>query len=242
MKTLAEYVTEILRERGYEVEIVSDLELLASRGADGSTRIYLDNLAGDLARIESAAERDEKIEWFLRSLETGESATLVVLVKSDEWLESLPEQQASVVRRPIAADMHAVLARDEGERFSFVLDSDDEIGEDPFAAGVEGVLAIADPLEMCGDALKMLNCGGDYEASMLLADHVWDVMADHVDGDVIAAAPARDLLFVTGADDAAGLSQMEAAIRRVFDEEFSYRISRAMLRRKDGGWVVERVV
>lgn len=243
MDDLTEDVAKRARAAGFDVEVVGPGELLLSGNSLGETRVYLDNLSASLDAEDSDAERGDVIEAFVTGLVPGDSRTLVAIVKSEEWLEYATDKQLSPGQvRCVAGDLHAVLAWDEGTRISASKMSVEDLGDDPFAEGIKGVLAMSEPIEMSGDALKMLTCGGNYEASMLLVDDVWDFVAEHVDGDVIAAAPARDLLFATGSNSSVGLSEMEAAVRRVFEGDFSYRVSRAMLRRQDGGWTIERVV
>jgi uncharacterized protein YtpQ (UPF0354 family) len=52
----------------------------------------------------------------------------------------------------------------------------------------------------------MLSAGTDYVASLLLLDGVWDQLAEMVDGDLVAVAPARDTLLFTGANSSEGLA------------------------------------
>lgn len=54
-----------------------------------------------------------------------------------------------------------------------------------------------------------IAAGGDYEPSLLLLDDFCESMAAQVDGDLVACVPARDLLFLTGSQDAAGLADLK---------------------------------
>ena len=47
----------------------------------------------------------------------------------------------------------------------------------------------------------MLKAGGDYEASLLLFDDIWRDGQVKVDGDIVVAVPAKDVLLVTGSNN-----------------------------------------
>jgi uncharacterized protein YtpQ (UPF0354 family) len=57
--------------------------------------------------------------------------------------------------------------------------------------------------------LYMLGAGGDYEASLLLFDSIWSGLKEAVRGDVVVAIPSRDVLVVTGSEDAEGIQKMK---------------------------------
>ena len=239
---LAEEVCERFRALGFEAEVGGSDHVNLSGTPLGDARVNLANLASMVRDAESEEERTAEIDRFVKALQPSDERKLVTLVRSAAYLEELKDAELNPNQiQLIAGDLYAVMAWDEGPRISTYTISDEELGEDPFAIGSEGVLSSCGPVEMHGDHFKMITCGGDYESCLLLAD-IWDFVAEHVDGDVIAAVPARDLLFVTGANDAEGLTLMEAAIRRVFDEGMPHPISRAMLRRTGEAWALERDV
>ncbi len=60
------------------------------------------------------------------------------------------------------------------------------------------------------DGLWLFEAGGDYEASLLLADRLWTGGQIKVDGEVVAAVPAKDALIVTGSHNHAGLARLRA--------------------------------
>ncbi len=58
-----------------------------------------------------------------------------------------------------------------------------------------------------GDIL-LISAGGDYEASLLLIDDIWSGGQIKVDGDIVVAVPARDVLLVTGSRNRTGLKKV----------------------------------
>jgi uncharacterized protein YtpQ (UPF0354 family) len=81
----------------------------------------------------------------------------------------------------------------------------------------------------------MITADGSYESSLLLLDDLWskgDVPAK-VDGDVVVAIPARDLLFFTGSSNPAGVARLrELAAKYV--KQASYRLTAALFVYRDG--------
>lgn len=80
--------------------------------------------------------------------------------------------------------------------------------------------------------------GGYFEASLLLLDEVWAAVAPLVRGDVVAALPCRDLLFVTGALDAAGLEKVRGMADDARARGLEGQLSQQLLTRRDGAWCV----
>ncbi|MFO1436719.1 MAG: DUF1444 family protein [Verrucomicrobiaceae bacterium] len=66
--------------------------------------------------------------------------------------------------------------------------------------------------------VRMLTAGGDFEATLLLLPYVWDSVASMVQGDVVAAIPARDLIFFTGTGDREGLSEMRSLTSKMLEQ------------------------
>jgi len=74
---------------------------------------------------------------------------------------------------------------------------------------------------------------GMYESSLLLKDSLWRKGTFDVKGDIVVAIPARDKLFVTGSEDAAGLVKMKAGID-LAQSRTSYPLSSEMFVLREG--------
>ncbi len=83
------------------------------------------------------------------------------------------------------------------------------------------------------NGLYMMAAGGDYEASLLLFDGLWNGMKSEVQGDVVVAIPTRDLLVVTGSEDAEGIQRMKKIIEDV-TAKGSYRLTKKMFVCREG--------
>ena len=60
-----------------------------------------------------------------------------------------------------------------------------------------------------GKGTYMITAGGNYEASLLLVDPIWNKEDMQVNGDFIVGIPNRGLLFVTGSRDKKGISTIK---------------------------------
>ena len=74
------------------------------------------------------------------------------------------------------------------------------------------------------DGVSMLSAGGDYDASLLLVDEIWSGDMLKVDGEIVVAVPARNVLLFVPAADEARVKELKALVRRVF-AEYSYTLT-----------------
>jgi uncharacterized protein YtpQ (UPF0354 family) len=82
-----------------------------------------------------------------------------------------------------------------------------------------------------GPLVSMITAGGNYEASLLLVDDLWNGGTIKVEGDVVVAIPSRDLLLVTGSKTPGGIvklrelatQSLQKASYRLTDELFIYK-------------------
>lgn len=59
---------------------------------------------------------------------------------------------------------------------------------------------------------------------MLLLDDIWTGKNLAVKGDIVVSIPSRDMLLVTGSEDARGIEKVRQIAKRTFDEE-PYRLT-----------------
>jgi hypothetical protein len=81
--------------------------------------------------------------------------------------------------------------------------------------------------------------GGFFEASLLLLDEVWtEQMAPLLKGDPVVCVPFRDLVFVTGSDDEAGLERVGSLVANTQGQNLEHPLSPQVLVRREGQWRV----
>jgi len=63
----------------------------------------------------------------------------------------------------------------------------------------------------------VISAGGNYEPSLMLFDELWSGGQIKVDGEIVVAIPARDLLLVTGSNSQSGLRDMRKMIAKAME-------------------------
>jgi uncharacterized protein YtpQ (UPF0354 family) len=86
-------------------------------------------------------------------------------------------------------------------------------------------------------SLSMLLAGGNYEASFILYDSLWNKEQFPVKGDIIVYIPSRDLVLVTGSEDAEGLKQVRSIVYDP-ENEWPHIVSEKGFVRKGDAWEV----
>lgn len=234
---------------------VGELEVALTYGDDKSLTSYLDNA---YARYKTDPDAvDEILHDYVRSLgatfsagaDRHEAAALVPVIKDNQYLESMQalitaqrdaggNVPAAAYYERLNAELVVLYAFDS--EYSMAIASRQAIE----AAGVplpelrqlavDNLMARLPEITRQGDdTLSMLVAGGNFEASLLLVDALWNKDNFHVRGDIVAFVPSRDVLLVTGSDDADGLAQARRLIR---DNAWSYMISPQGFVRRDGTW------
>lgn len=107
-----------------------------------------------------------------------------------------------------------------------------------FVLALRNLKALLPEIE-CIDAggAWQLIAGGNYEASLILLDDLWDSATLPVVSDVVVAVPARDIVVFADKTDAFGVARVRE-IAAMSDSVFSYSISNRTFTRKDGRWIV----
>jgi hypothetical protein len=86
-------------------------------------------------------------------------------------------------------------------------------------------------------SIFVLFLDGNFEASLLLADQLWDdSLVGYVQAGFVIAVPARDVLAFTDAESSAGIAELRGVVARLFPTG-DHLISRNLYRRQSGRWV-----
>jgi len=242
-----------------EFERTADLELKV-RMADGASHsIFLDNAYNQYRR--DPGQRDEILETYIRSfLEVTSNreaainpSRIVPVIKDRGWMEGIQatlrerggneaDDLPAYVCDPYNSELAIFYAEDSPKNIRYLTEeSFAELGLDRATLREQSIGNLLDLISgyevMGGDGLYMVTAGGDYEASLLLIDQVWDSEAMPVDGDFVVAIPARDLLIVTGSENSEAIGRL----REMASESaasFSYSLTPVLFIRKDGAFEV----
>jgi uncharacterized protein YtpQ (UPF0354 family) len=83
-----------------------------------------------------------------------------------------------------------------------------------------------------------LFMNGNFEASVLLLDTVWDIsLAKHVKEEFVAAVPARDVLAFGDSSSPAAVAELRAIINRLASRGADHPLSTSLYCRKRGKWL-----
>ncbi len=94
-------------------------------------------------------------------------------------------------------------------------------------------------LEIRGDVtrLSMLSLDGNYEASLLLFDALWNKKQFPVNGNIVVFVPSRDTVLITGSKDKESLTKIDQIMHSP-DYSWSHIVTEVGFIRKDNEWQV----
>jgi uncharacterized protein YtpQ (UPF0354 family) len=247
-----------LMESGVFAEISNvendPLRLAVRTKAGSGSTMSLDNLLADVTRADPSGWQALLEQFVAATVESakaldGEKSSvpsrdqLVPLIKSISWLEALPAM--GLVTEPLAADRIIVFAFDRPQSMTYARAADLEalnISPDELRKLASENLRRRLPpaLNTRSDGKSFLFAiGGNFEASLLLIDEVWDQLTRQLPGDVIVCVLARDVCLVTSTGTPGGLESLLAARDRICAGSVppSNFISKSLLRREGNSWV-----
>jgi uncharacterized protein YtpQ (UPF0354 family) len=242
---------KLLQERlpGHRFEMTGDsaVKITTPQGRDSTT--FMDNAWVQYSR--DPQTRRDALERFVRTaVSLNEPSAppsperIVAMIKDAQYLAVFKDKDPNKVpySEHLCGDLWIVYAEDLPERIRTVqLRELAEIGvsgSDIRELATQNLRKVMAPTKQHGDGpWYMLTAGGDYTASLLLFDSLWDGLAESVDGDVVAVVPARDVLFFTGSSSVEGLAAIRERSEKVLNSG-NYLISGTLLVRREGRWDV----
>jgi uncharacterized protein YtpQ (UPF0354 family) len=230
------------------VAVKGELRLSIKKAVGGEQTLFLNNAYKDYAL--DPARFGEIVKRFAAAIAQSEKpaavldrARIVPVIKDRQWLVDYRNtlKAQGYEQEPLAESYNneivIVYAHDEPKRMRYLMAQEDiGIERDKLReAAVENLRRILPKIEMgiVGD-VSIISAGGDYDASLLLLDDIWSGGQIKVNGDIVVAIPARDVLLVTGSRSRNGLKAIrELAAKyvatephRLIDTLFVYRNGR----------------
>ena len=230
------------------VKIVGKRELSMKFTGGNEQKAFLDN-----AWIEAANNptgRVEIVRRYLKALtystESGLPNTnrIVPVIRGEAYVKQIAELGATTTNRivwePLAADLDVVYAIDGEGTITFLREDDwKQLGFDLPALrklAIQNLRRLMPELKRVGDGPTFMLVGnGNYESSLLLADGMWANEAKSINGEIVAAVPARDMLIFTGSQSPDGLKKLRQVVEEV-QKNSSHLISNTILVRRNGKW------
>jgi hypothetical protein len=169
---------------------------------------------------------------------------IVAVIKDKQWLADMQNglRAQGVQDVPDFAverfnnEQIIAYAQDDPARMRY-LTTAELAGEDRAALralAIGNLVRLLPKIEMqAGPQLSVITAGGDYEASLLLLDELWSGGQIKVEGDIVVAIPARDMLFITGSRNRAGLKALRELAAKAVAEE-SHRLTSTLFVYRNG--------
>jgi uncharacterized protein YtpQ (UPF0354 family) len=145
---------------------------------------------------------------------------IVPVIKERQWFEAMqrrgreqtPPQE--LVAEPLNSELVVVYAENRLGALR-ILSSRDDVGDRTRLrdAALTNLSRLLPKIEIRpgSDGVLLISAGGEFDASLLLADNLWSGGQVKVDGDIVVAVPAKDVLIATGSHNVPGLARLRAA-------------------------------
>jgi uncharacterized protein YtpQ (UPF0354 family) len=170
---------------------------------------------------------------------------IVPVIKDRPWLvevqDAFRKQDAALqpVFDEFSNELVVVYAEDRDNRTRYLTSAEDlGVARSGLRAlAVANLLRIMPKIEMRqhDNAFSMITSHADYGASLLLVDDIWSDGQIKVDGDIVVAAPAKDVLLVTGSRNRKGLQAVRAIAAELV--KGPYRLTETLFVYRKGGFV-----
>jgi uncharacterized protein YtpQ (UPF0354 family) len=197
--------------------------------------------------------RVQQVERFLRVMADPETRTsklpeitsIVPTIKDETYINlsrKSPNEGPMFVHEHFVADLWIVYAIDSTDAILTL--STTEFVELKLTLGelkhvaIENLKRMLPPIERHGEGpVYTLTAGSDYVASLLLFEDLWAEQAEVVDGEIVAAVPARGALLFTGNKSSHAILELRQSVAQL-TQTSGYLVSTTMLRRYPNGWKV----
>jgi hypothetical protein len=170
-----------------------------------------------------------------------EATQIVAMVKDSEYVGMFGPKFEDVTEH-LCGDLWIVYAQDLPDRMlTLKRETLNRVGIDDATLrklATENLRRIMPAAEQHGEGpWFLLTAGGDYTASLLLFEEIWEDLATSVDGDIVAVVPARDVLLFTGSNSHEGLKAIRERAAELVATG-NYIVSDTLIVRAGGRWEV----
>jgi uncharacterized protein YtpQ (UPF0354 family) len=184
--------------------------------------------------------------WFKKKKKNIDKATayLKADVEHASGAIEIPQEDMPVCTR-LADGLHVCYLIDSGDHYDYVqqrdLDQQGRTHDELHRLAVENLVQRIQGAESEVHDYQgafVFTMGGDFEASALIVDDLWDsAFRQFVEGDYLAALPARDLLMFCDSKSEEGISQLDQLVGRVEAEPISdHPLTNTLYVRRGGSW------
>jgi len=206
--------------KGIEIIAVAALEIKSKLGDSDEHRHFLDNCYQEYLRepknIKSIFQK--YINGYKAGYAPKEAVNLDIIlpiIKDQKFVNGLKGLNANFekihVFEKYNSELYIFYAEDKELSINYITQEDfqtlnislDELRE----KAIENFNKQVVMKKYGGDGYFMITAGGNYETSIILLN-IWEKENFEVDGNIVIAIPARDMLLVTGSKDSKNLHKM----------------------------------
>jgi uncharacterized protein YtpQ (UPF0354 family) len=153
-------------------------------------------------------------------------ARIVPIFKSQHWLKGLQQElqagrsdkELRMLSEPYNEELTIFYVEDRSGALRF-LTTEGDVGDRAklHELGLVNLRRLVSKIQLQpgDDGIFIMEAGGEYEASLLLANRMWSSGQIKVDGDIVAAVPVEDALLLTGSRNRAGVERLRALAKEV---------------------------
>jgi uncharacterized protein YtpQ (UPF0354 family) len=219
------------------VEIKAELELMIKAEDGRESKAFLHNAYSEYM-LASESQRPDIIRKYVAAFAEQQRlwpanvdrSRIVPVIKDRAWFAemeaTLKARGAGPPPEYVSEDFNDELmifyAEDTPSNIRYLVSKRlEEVGvarEGLRALAIANLAKLLPQIEVHSNPLvSMITAGGDYEASLLLVDDIWSKgrVPETVDGDIVAAIPARGRLFFTGSRNRAGIARLRELARKL---------------------------
>jgi uncharacterized protein YtpQ (UPF0354 family) len=235
-----------------EVQVIGELQLKIIAPNKVESAGYLENAYTQY--MLASDQKDSIINKYATSLvETAgcvsqpiDRSRIVPILKDNAWVEEInqnlkargKEKAVASVHEPYNEELTIVYAQDTPRNVQYL--TTEHLGELGLELKELRPLActnlkrlLPEPDIQVDNGIYRIKAGGDYDASLILLEDFWNFAKIDVDGELVAAVPARDFLLVTGSQDTVGMTRLKQLAQSIASKA-PYRLTpKLFVRRHD---------
>jgi uncharacterized protein YtpQ (UPF0354 family) len=239
--------------KGARVKIVAERELKLTLPDRTELTAYLDNAWAEAAK--HPTNRPEIVSRYLTALKAAEAGaaekadlldtnSIVAVIRDQRFVAQFDKlgvkATEKIISETLVADFKVLYALDQEGGIRYLTERD----RTTLNVSLPELrkLAMANLKRLLPEVNRhgtgpvfMIVADGNYEGSLLLADKLWEDQAQTVEGELVAAVPARDTLIVTGSKSKNGIATLRQIVARV-EKEGSHLITGTLIVRRNGRW------
>jgi uncharacterized protein YtpQ (UPF0354 family) len=234
-----------------QVKVTGPLEILITLADGSQLKSSLGNTWAEAAKNPDG--RADICRFYLKSVlaiakrEQGvvgaaETNSVVPTIKDDSFLQQFPKDASGhgMVSEQFVADLHIVYATDRDGIIAFLMEGDRKRFNLGFPElrnlAMANLKRVLHPIKRLGESpLFAFTTDDGYCSSLLLLDDLWKTQTNSVQGDIVVAVPARDILLFTGSSSTNGIKEIREKVEQI-RKDGSHLVSATLLIRKNGHW------